>query len=88
MQAHAQAWMAPLLLMVLAVPPRLLGPCAPALCALACVGVIVVMSSSERDRRIVVFPALSSPSTKIRACAAAWGFEQQELRWLEQPTPT
>ena len=33
----------------------------------ACVGVMVVMSSSDSFLRMVVFPALSRPSTRIRA---------------------
>ena len=34
----------------------------------ACVGVIVVISSSESFFRMVVLPALSRPSTRMRAC--------------------
>ncbi len=38
---------------------------------LTCVGVIVVMSSSLKDLRIVVLPALSRPRTRMRACGEA-----------------
>ncbi len=41
--------------------------------ALACVGVMVVMSSSLRQRRMVVLPALSRPSTRMRACVSQEG---------------
>lgn len=37
---------------------------------LAWVGMMVVMSSSESFLRIVVLPALSSPSTRMRACSS------------------
>jgi hypothetical protein len=33
-----------------------------------CVGVVVVMSSSLSLRRMVVFPALSRPRIRMRAC--------------------
>lgn len=36
-----------------------------------CVGVMVVMSSSDSFLRMVVLPALSNPSTRMRACLRA-----------------
>jgi len=38
-----------------------------------CVGVVVVRSSFDSRFRIVVLPALSSPSTRMRACCEGRG---------------